>query len=136
LRNQRKPKESSKALRLPRLRKNPRLTAMVQALNSFLRGWHWYFKGVWSPWPDSSFDSFDGFVRRRVRSALCGRTGSGWWHTVLTNAVLHQVGLVSLDELQAAWHRAALTAPVRKDGLGGEPYAGKPHVRFGAAGRG
>lgn len=135
LRNQRKPTERSMSRKVPKLGGNPRLRQMIGALNRFLRGWQWHFKGVWSPWPDSPFRAQDGFVRARLRAALVGRVGSGWWNKVLTNDVFQQLGLSDLNDLQRAWQEGTLLAPVRKDRPGGEPYAGKPHVRFGEAGR-
>ena len=136
LRGQRRPTERSLRRRLRRLGENPRLRRMLTRLNRYLRGWHWYFKDVWSPYPETSFAAFDSYVRMRVRLALVGRPGSGWWHRVLTNGVLRDLGLEGLDELQKRWREGVLTAPVRKDGSGGEPYARNPHVRFGEAGRG
>lgn len=136
LRCQRRPKERSLRRKLPRLGENARLRRMIAEVNRFLKGWHWYFKGVRGPYPEEAFASFDSYVRMRLRMALVGRPGWGWWNRVLTNRVFHELGLVSLDELQRQWREGTLTAPVRKDRPGGEPYAGKPHVRFGEAGRG
>jgi RNA-directed DNA polymerase len=131
LKGQRKPKP--RRMTAARLAKNQRLREMVRDLNRYLRGWHWYFKGVWSPYA-TPYRNFDQFVRRRVRSAITGRFGNGWWNQRLPNALLRELGLISLDE----WHRkylaGQLAAPDRKGTLGGEPYAGKPHVRFGKAG--
>ena len=131
LKGQRLPKP--RHLTRQRLAKNLRLREMVKQVNRYLRGWHWYFKGVWRPY-EGPFYYFDCFVRRRLRSAITGRIGSGWWHQRLPNTLLEELGLVPLNE----WHRRYLTgqlvAPARKGGPGGEPYAGKPHVRFGKAG--
>jgi RNA-directed DNA polymerase len=132
LRNQRKPK--ARHLTRERLAKNPALQELIRGLNRFLRGWHWYFKPVWSAYPQTPFRNFDSFVRRRVRAALTGRVGAGWWHQRLPNAFLRDLGLLSLDELQREYHAGHLAAPARKGTLGGEPDAGKPHVRFGKAG--
>lgn len=133
LKNQRRSKASN--MTPPRLALNQRLWQMVGRLNRYLRGWHWYYKGVWSQY-DTPFRNFDGFVRQRVRTALTGRVGSGWWNVRLSNTVLRGLGLIPLDE----WHRhyllGTLPAPVRKNIPGGEPYAGNPHVRFGKAGGG
>jgi group II intron reverse transcriptase/maturase len=131
LKNQRRVK--ARKLTSARLAKNQRLGAMIRALNAFLRGWHWYFKAVWSPYA-TPFRDFDGFVRRRVRAALTGGQGAGWWNQRLSNALLRELGLIPLDE----WHReylsGQLASPARKGRPGGEPDAGKPHVRFGKAG--
>ena len=131
LRGQRKPKVRHLTQR--RLAKNQRVQAIIQDLNRYLRGWHWYFKAVWSAYPATPFRNFDGFVRRRLRSAISGRLGNEW-NARLPNALLRQLGLVSLDELHRAYRTGQLAAPARKGEPGGEPYAGKPHVRFGKAG--
>ena len=54
----------------------------------------------------------------------------------IPNALLRELGLIPLDELQRKYQAGQLEAPARKGTLGGEPYAGKPHVRFGKAGGG
>jgi RNA-directed DNA polymerase len=111
LKNQRRVK--ARKLTPARLAENPRLGAMIRALNGFLRGWHWYFKAVWSPYA-TPFRDFDGFVRRRVRAALTGEQGAGWWNQRLPNALLRELGLIPLDE----WHReylsGQLASPARK----------------------
>lgn len=111
LKNQRRVK--ARHLTRSRLAQNQRLRGMIRELNGFLRGWHWYFKAVWSPYA-TPFRDFDGFVRRRVRAALTGRRGSGWWNQRLPNALLRELGLIPLDE----WHReylsGQLAAPARK----------------------
>jgi RNA-directed DNA polymerase len=132
LRNQRKPK--ARKITPQRLAQNQRLEEMIRGLNRFLRGWHWYFKAVWSAYPASPFRNFDGFVRQRVRSAITGRIGAGWWNRRLPNRLLRGLGLRALDELQREYQAGQRVAPARKGPLGGEPYAGKPHVRFGKAG--
>jgi RNA-directed DNA polymerase len=131
LKNQRLPK--ARHLTPVRLAKNQRLEEMVRELNGFLRGWHWYFKSVWSPYP-TPFLRFDQFVRRRLRAAISGRRGQGWWNVRLPNALLHNLGLASLDELQWEYQASQGRTLTRKGRPGGEPYAGKPHVRFGKAG--
>ncbi len=132
LKNQRKPRRRN--LKAVRLAKNQRLEEMLRRLNRYLRGWHWYFKAVWSPY-DTPFRNFDMFVRRRLRTAITGRAGIGW-NRCLPNALLREVGLTSLDDWQRQYRDGLLVAPVRKNALGGEPDAGKPHVRFGKAGGG
>jgi RNA-directed DNA polymerase len=96
-----------------RLAKNQRLRLTIAKLNTFLRGWHWYFKAVWSPYA-TPFRDFDGFVRARVRAAITGRVGPGWWNKRLPNALLRELGLIPLEE----WHReylaGQLVAPARK----------------------
>jgi len=98
LKGQRKPK--ARKITRQRLAKNQRLAAMIRALNRYLRSWHGYFKAVWSAYPRTPFRNFDSFVRRRVRAAITGRVGSWWWHRRLPNALLRELGLIPLDELQ------------------------------------
>ncbi|MCC2667551.1 MAG: hypothetical protein K0Q72_22 [Armatimonadetes bacterium] len=132
LKNQRLPK--SKAATPSRLARNRRLQEMLQRLNRYLVGWHWYYKSVWA-FP-SYFRSYDEYVRRRLRMALTGRVRLGWWTSWISPAVLAQLGLVSLRELNLGHRRDPWQMGARKSRAGGEPYAGKPHVRFGKAGGG
>ena len=127
-------KPQARKITLTRLVKNQRVRGIIGDLNRYLDGWHWYFKAVWSAYPETPFRNFDGFVRRRLRSTLTGRQGKGWWNQRLPNALLRELGLVSLDERQRNYHAAQRLAAARKGTAGGEPYAGKPHVRFGKAG--
>lgn len=99
---------------LQRLSKNSRVKDIVYDLNLFLRGWHWYFKSAVREY-DPPFGSDDGFIRRRVRLAITGRVGNGWWNTVITNNLLRKLGLVPLTELQVRYQIGTLRAPVRKD---------------------
>jgi RNA-directed DNA polymerase len=120
-------------LRRQRFAKNPRVMGIIEDLNRYLQGWHWYFKAVWSPY-DTPFRDFDGFVRRRVRAAITGRLGRGNLHRLLPNALLAAIGLLSLDGLQRQYLQTRLVAPAQKGKPGGEPYTGKPYVRFGKEG--
>jgi RNA-directed DNA polymerase len=106
----------AKRVTLPRLRKNARIRQMLASVDRLLRGWHVYFRHVWSRYPETPFRNFDGFVRQRVRTAITGRVGSGWWNIRLSNKVLSALGLLSLDDLQRRWHRRRdlLTAPARQ----------------------
>ena len=106
-------KPKARTLSPQRLQRNQRLQEMVTGVNRFLEGWHWYFKAVWSPHPDY-FNRFDRFVRRRLRGAICGRVGNGWWSQRLPNTTLHSLGLLSLEGLQESYHRRRLTNPARK----------------------
>lgn len=132
LTGQRKPKRQK--LTLARLAQNERVKEIIRSLNAFLRGWHAYFRGVWSLYPETPFFFEDRFVRRRLRSAITGRIGKGWWTVQLPNRLLADLGLVSLNELQQQYRMGHLAALTRKGRPDGEPYAGKPHVRFGKAG--
>lgn len=98
---------------LQRLSKNSRVKDIVYDLNLFLRGWHWYFKSAVRRY-DPPFGSDDGFIRRRVRLAITGRGGNGWWNAVITNNLIRKLGLVLLTELQVKYQIGTLRAPVRK----------------------
>ncbi len=111
LKNQRRVK--ARKITPGRLAKNQRLRVTIAKLNTFLRGWHWYFKAVWSPY-DTPFRDFDGFVRARVRAAITGRVGSGWWNKRLPNALLRELGLIPLDEWHRQYQAGQLVAPARK----------------------
>ena len=97
-----------------RLAKNQRVREMIRSLNLYLAGWHGYFRTVWSRYPGSPFRNFDGFVRQRVRTAITGRVGPGWWHVRLSNVILRRVGLIPLDERQQKYHARQLAASARK----------------------
>ncbi len=105
---QRKPKARRCTAR--RLRKNKRVAEMIRRINAYVRGWHWYFKGVSGRWP-GYFDRFDEFVRRRLRSAIAGRFSKGHWRRILSNAVLRELGLVSATQLQEDYLKGLLSAP-------------------------
>jgi RNA-directed DNA polymerase len=90
-----------------RLGRNHRVQRIVADLRAYLVGWHWYFKGV-RPRYEPAFESFDRFVRRRVRSAIVGRTGNGWWTFRITNRMLARLGLPSLVALQVAYQQGRL----------------------------
>jgi RNA-directed DNA polymerase len=113
LRGQRKPKRRSRSLTLGHLQRNPRVEAMIRSLNRYLDGWHGYFRKLWSPFAEPFF-FHDSFVRRRLRSAITGRTGSGWWHNVLTNDVLRQLGLRSLAERYQEYQAGLRAASARQ----------------------
>ena len=85
---------------------------MIRQLNLYLEGWHWYFKQVWTvPW---YVNRFDQFVRRRVRTAITGRIGRGWWTVQLSNATLAALGLQALDTLNQAYRREPWDPSARK----------------------
>lgn len=117
LRTQRRVK--AKHATLSRLAGNQRLAQIIRSVNRFLRGWHWYFKSIRpqvTRFPDAGpFDPFDYFVRRRVRMAITGRVGSGWWTVRITNNVLRRLGLQPLAELHNWYQQGQLGAPNRKD---------------------
>jgi len=105
---QRRPK--TKKLKLSRLRKNRRIQEMIRQVNAYLKGWHWHFKHARTSW--TIFRDFDQFVRRRVRSAICGRwAGTRYWNIVMPNSLLRGLGLLSLEELQRQYQLGLLQAP-------------------------
>jgi hypothetical protein len=130
LKNQRLPKQ--KSVVPARLARNRRLQEILVRLNRYLVGWHGYYRSVWA-YP-SYYRAYDEYVRRRLRMALTGRVRLGWWTSWISPTVLKQLGLVSLQELNLGFRQDPWQPRVRKDDAGGEPYAGKPHVRFGKAG--
>ena len=95
-----------------RLRKNSRLEAMIKDVNSYLGGWHGYFKMIRPRYGDP-FGSFDGFVRRRLRSAVTGRTGNGWWTSKITNRMWRRLGLNCLTERHEKYLMGLATAIAR-----------------------
>lgn len=110
LRTQRRVKAAHVTYR--RLLKNPRVREMIQDVNTYLHGWHSYFKtmrGRYMP----RFNSFDGFLRRRIRLAITGRVGSGWWNQLLTNTLLRQLGLRDLETLDAEDRSGSVASPAR-----------------------
>jgi RNA-directed DNA polymerase len=111
IKNQRKPK--ARHMTAQRLRDNPELAVMIRRLNAFMRGWHWYFKAVRSPYK-TPFRNFDSYLRQRIRQAVVGRTGSGWWNSRIHNRLLRSLGLMSLDEMQKEYLQGQLIAPARK----------------------
>lgn len=110
LKNQRRPK--SKAATPRRLARNQRLREMIPRINRYLVGWHWYFKEVWGS--HSYFRSFDEYVRRRIRMALTGRVRLGWWNARISPAVLQQLGLCSLSEMNIGYGKAPWLPTARK----------------------
>jgi len=102
-----------KHLTFKRLNKNQRVEDLITSLNAYLSGWHWYFKHIDLPY-QRPFQGFDGFVRRRLRSSIVGRTGNGRWTVRLTNDLLAHLGLVSLERLQAAHATTPRYADARK----------------------
>ena len=114
IRNQTKPKKRS--LTRKRLAQNQRLGRMVSELNRYLTSWFGYFRKASLP-RSTAFDSVDGRVRARLRIALTGRVGKGWWTVALPNAVFHEhLGLVSLQQRYAALPRHRVLCP-RPGGL-------------------
>lgn len=111
LRGQRKPK--ARKVTPQRLAKNERLQEIIRAVNRYLGGWHGYFKEVWRPY-EGPFYFDDCFVRRRLRSAITGRTGSGWWNQRIPNQLLYDLGLLSLNERQRRYQAGQRAAPARK----------------------
>ena len=108
------------------------LQRIITGLNRTLRGWFEYFKHA-HPY---HFKALNGFIRRRLRALLFKqkkkRSGFGrnqTAHRLWPNDFFAQAGLL---DLYGAW-QAARQSRCRKPPTG-EPYAGKPHVRFGGRG--
>jgi group II intron reverse transcriptase/maturase len=112
LKNQRRVK--ARHCTLIRLKKNKRVGARIGSLNRHLVGWHGYFRQVWSRYPQTPFRNFDGYVRQRVRTAITGRVGPGWWNARLSKQVLSSLGLLSLDDLQRKYRKDHGLVPARK----------------------
>lgn len=102
-----KPRKA-KSCTVNRLLRDQRLVRMIGELNTLLRGWHGYFRQVW--WAGRrDFEQLDKFLRRRVRSAIAGRLAIGRWQSeILPNALLDQLGLLSLVGLHDAYLDAQL----------------------------
>jgi RNA-directed DNA polymerase len=103
-----------KHLTIRRLRNNKRVQAILASVNAFLRGWHWYFKAMRGRY-ERPFETFDGFTRRRIRSAIVGRVGSGWWNSQLNNTFMRDIGYTGVEDLDKRYRIGQLAAPVRKD---------------------
>jgi len=107
-------RRKARQVTLPRLLQNEQVRPMILSVNRLLLGWHGYFRCVWSRYPNSPFRNFDGLVRQRVRSAITGRVGPGWWNVRLNNQMLSALGLLSLDDLQREYLSGANASPARK----------------------
>lgn len=103
-----------RALSLARLARNPQVRERIRRINVFLRGWHGYFKTMRSRYGPDAWNSFDAYVRGRLRACITGRVGHGWWEVALPNATLHQLGLVSLVDLDARYRSGQGVTPARK----------------------
>ena len=74
--------------------------AMIGSVNAYLQSWHAYFRNI-RPAHPVYLRGLDGFLRRRVRSAIAGRYAKGHWQAqTLPNALLAELGLLSLERLQ------------------------------------
>jgi len=102
-----------KHVTIRRLKRNQRVQAMLKRVNAFTRGWYWYFKSARSRYTPA-FNTFDGFIRRRLRSAIIGRSSTHGWHRQPTNAFMRAIGYVSLCDLDIRYHQGQLASPARK----------------------
>ena len=92
----------AKSCTVKKLRRDERLRRMIGAVNRHLRGWYGYFRQV-TRLGMYDFRELDGFVRRRIRSVIAGRYAKGRWQSaILPNAVLEELGLISLERLHCA----------------------------------
>ena len=103
-----------RALSLSRLARNPQVRERIRRVNVFLRGWHGYFKSMRSRYGADAWNSFDAYVRGRLRACITGRVGRGWWDVAVPNVVFHKLGLVSLVNLDAAYTSGFGATPARK----------------------
>lgn len=106
------------------------LKSIIEDVNRSLRGWFEYFRHS----DRKTFHLIDGWIRMRMRSILRKRgrrsgAGRGYDHMKWPNAYFAGHGLFTLT----AVHESVMLVPKRKP-LTGEPYAGKPPVRFGGRG--
>ena len=86
-----------------KLRRDERLMRMIGALNRCLRSWYGYFRQG-TRFVVYDFKDLDGFVRRRVRSAILGRYAKGQeQHEALPNRLLAELGLTSLQQRHEAY---------------------------------
>ena len=100
-------------VRYSRLVRNQRVTEMMRQVSGSLGGWHWYFQSAGSRFTPA-FNSFEGFLRRRIRLAITGRVGNGWWNQLLPNTLLRQLGLRDLETLDKQYRAGQLTTPARQ----------------------
>lgn len=107
------------------------LERLIARLNPTLRGWFGYFKHAHV----YTFTRLDGFIRRRLRSILrshAHRRGRGITradHQRWPNAYFISHGLFTMHIAHAQIRQSRCRQPPT-----GEPYAGKPPVRFGGRG--
>ena len=105
--------------------------AFVGDLNPVLRGWFGYFKQAHY----TTFSDIDGFIRRRLRSMLlkqkkCTHIGYGTLiHKTWPNAYFRGCRVVRSQSSLGQSETVSMKKPPT-----GEPYAGKPPVRFGGRG--
>lgn len=93
-------RRKAKSCTVNKLLRDQRLARMIDELRMLMTGWHGYFRDVWRA-GIYDFRDLDGFVRRRVRSAIAGRFAKGWWQShILPNELLFELGLPSLCGLQ------------------------------------
>lgn len=107
-------RRQAKSCTVEKLQRDRRLSRMIREVTAYLIGWHGYFRQVWRTGV-YDFRNLDGFVRRRVRSAIAGRFAKGRWESqVLPNRVLEDLGLPSLCQLHQR-HLAPTPAPSTSD---------------------
>ena len=97
-----------------------------------LRGWFGYFKHA----TPVDLETLDGFIRRRLGHSCTSRKTSTLPSSALSS-IINDGGITSLPKLGCSHYPQQLAErdipPMRKL-LTGEPYAGKPPLRFGREG--
>jgi group II intron reverse transcriptase/maturase len=96
-----------------RLKRNQRIQKMIDAINEYLRDWHAYFRDACTTGREAYFDRFDKIVRSRLRHVISGRFAKGRWHSILSNELLGEIGLLSLADLQRSWLQSLPSPPRR-----------------------
>jgi len=96
-----------------RLKRNQRIQKMIDKINEYLRDWHAYFRDACTTGREAYFDRFDKTVRSRLRHVISGRFAKGRWHSILSNDLLEEIGLLSLADLQRSWLQS-LSSPPRR----------------------
>lgn len=77
------------------------IETVIQKLNPILKGWSNYFKNV----TKYTLGSFDGFVRRRLRSIIQHQNkkrayGAGWCNQMIPNKFFKDKGLFNMEDSQ------------------------------------
>jgi len=94
-------RRKKKACTAVKLAKDQRIRDMINAIKPLPEKLDGVLQ-MGSPCARSEFTELDKFIRRRLRSAITGRYADGWWHIVLPNDLMGELGLLNLVELYNA----------------------------------